>query len=65
MPTLVLEDIGPLAKADRTAPSRLGAIDPRQPVATEKNELQYARTEASATTEDSPAPPFVAARLKP
>ena len=40
MPTLVLEDIGGLPKVERTAPSRRGATDSDQRVATEKKELQ-------------------------
>ena len=59
MPILVLEDIGGLPKVERTAPSRRGATDPDQRVATEKNDLQDPKTEASATnTGDSPALPF-------
>ncbi len=59
MPILVLEDIGGLQNVERTAPSRRGATDPDQPVATEKKERQYPKTEASATnTGDSPAAPL-------
>ena len=59
MPILVLEDIGGLQKVERTAPSRRGATDPDQRVPTEKKELQYPKTAASATNAgDSPALPF-------